>query len=545
MRSTTAQLQSRCRGQVSSSTMISWGNYIWGWDRLIPKALYISWPDYSAYLEEYHRRNIAVVRDMADLAEACLVKEEQLVSEWKKNRMTSGEEMVLPMRKSIVLSCLIHQRARSVIVCAYLGAVLDGASRFRKSTLRDDVSGAALLCIAKEDDLTCELLRRGADPTDDYLVDQGIEIRMCALCLMNRGTSDNFVAATAAMLGMAREAEMMCAWMSKNNKPVDYYDDLIPDEIMDSRRIRYYTLNLMIEILEESSVAAAVGHKIDKEEPANRNGPGSDGDGIPADGAANSTGGGINSDALNSQSKKNIEGGEKSKRKEESLLEKLWGWERLLPLHGSVKWSDYRSYLEEYHDDSQISTCAEMCAAVVRFCVEMEEELQSKWKIRVRLSTADTLPVSTIIQSSLIKEFALSICGRGGELCVPSAIAFVCITKEADLMCELLKHGAKPSDDIVQQSSVIRVCALGIVNHLRRHQPVALVAAMVGMANGATKMCDWMKRENKLVTFSLSEPNELEDCRLIRIKALDVMTSILHEHSFPSSKMRNDAVAYE
>uniref|UniRef100_M8BC46 Uncharacterized protein n=1 Tax=Aegilops tauschii TaxID=37682 RepID=M8BC46_AEGTA len=479
--------------------------------KLIPKALYISWPDYSAYLEEYHRRNIAVVRDMADLAEACLVKEEQLVSEWKKNRMTSGEEMVLPMRKSIVLSCLIHQRARSVIVCAYLGAVLDGASRFRKSTLRDDVSGAALLCIAKEDDLTCELLRRGADPTDDYLVDQGIEIRMCALCLMNRGTSDNFVAATAAMLGMAREAEMMCAWMSKNNKPVDYYDDLIPDEIMDSRRIRYYTLNLMIEILEESSVAAAVGHKIDKEEPANRNGP----------------------------------GGEKSKRKEESLLEKLWGWERLLPLHGSVKWSDYRSYLEEYHDDSQISTCAEMCAAVVRFCVEMEEELQSKWKIRVRLSTADTLPVSTIIQSSLIKEFALSICGRGGELCVPSAIAFVCITKEADLMCELLKHGAKPSDDIVQQSSVIRVCALGIVNHLRRHQPVALVAAMVGMANGATKMCDWMKRENKLVTFSLSEPNELEDCRLIRIKALDVMTSILHEHSFPSSKMRNDAVAYE
>ena len=145
---------------------------------------------------------------------------------------------------------------------------------------------------------------------------------------------------------------------------------------------------------------------------------------------------------MNSQSQKNTEGGEQSKRKEESLLEKLWGWERLLPLHGSIKWSDYRSYLEEYHDDSQISTCAEMCAAGVRFCLEMEEALQSKWKSRVRLSTADTLPVSTIIKSSLIKEIALSIYGRGGELFVPSAIAFVCIAKEADLMCELLKHGA-------------------------------------------------------------------------------------------------------
>ena len=107
----------------------------------------------------------------------------------------------------------------------------------RKSTLRDDVSGAALLCIAKEADLTLELMRHGTDPTDDYLVDQGIEIHMCALCLMNGGTSVNFVATTAAMLGMAREAKMVCAWMCKNNKPIDFYDDLIPDEIMDSCRI--------------------------------------------------------------------------------------------------------------------------------------------------------------------------------------------------------------------------------------------------------------------------------------------------------------------
>jgi hypothetical protein len=56
-----------------------------------------------------------------------------------------------------------------------------------------------LKCIAKEADLTCQLLRRGADPVDDYLVNQGREIRMCALSLMNC-TSDSSVAASGALL---------------------------------------------------------------------------------------------------------------------------------------------------------------------------------------------------------------------------------------------------------------------------------------------------------------------------------------------------------
>jgi hypothetical protein len=55
---------------------------------------------------------------------------------------------------------------------------------------------------------------------------------------------------------------------------------------------------------------------------------------------------------------------------------------------------------------------------------------------------------------------------------------FKCITKEADLMCELLKHGAKPLGDIVEQSRVIRMCALGLVN-LKGHKSITSAAAMV------------------------------------------------------------------
>jgi hypothetical protein len=132
------------------------------------------------------------------------------------------------------------------------------------------------------------------------------------------------------------------------------------------------------------------------------------------------TRGGI-SDVLNSHYKKNTEGGEKTKKMRmekgnreanrynygyygisifllkyasyvkkkwycfvsEDLFEKLWGWERLLPLSGSVKWTDNRSYLEEYYnrnasdfvdgalanqnpEDSQISNNAYMGASLAK-----------------------------------------------------------------------------------------------------------------------------------------------------------------------------------
>jgi hypothetical protein len=55
-----------------------------------------------------------------------------------------------------------------------------------------------------------------------------------------------------------------------------------------------------------------------------------------------------------------------------------------------------------------------------------------------------------------------------------------------------------------------------------------------GIAKEAQKMCDWMKRENKLVTFSLYEPHELQEGLWIRARTLDVLISILLESSFPS-----------
>uniref|UniRef100_K4AME7 Uncharacterized protein n=1 Tax=Setaria italica TaxID=4555 RepID=K4AME7_SETIT len=97
-------------------------------------------------------------------------------------------------------------------------------------------------CIAKEADLTCELLRHGASPSDDYLINQSSEMR----------------------IGVSKEAETMCKWMREN----DMLLDVLPEDLEDSRIIRIQTLYVMIDILEKSSSSAASGNKIDKEESA-------------------------------------------------------------------------------------------------------------------------------------------------------------------------------------------------------------------------------------------------------------------------------------
>nr|TKW10699.1 hypothetical protein SEVIR_6G183700v2 [Setaria viridis] len=109
-------------------------------------------------------------------------------------------------------------------------------------------------------------------------------------------------------------------------------------------------------------------------------------------------------------------------------------------------------------------------------------------------------------------------------------------------MCELLKHGAGPTDDIIQQSSVIRMCALSLV-HLQGSHAFDAAATMVGITKECKLMCDWIRKEDKLITFGIFPRHELLECCLIRIRTLDVMLTILKGSSFPSSKMWRDLMA--
>jgi len=58
---------------------------------------------------------------------------------------------------------------------------------------------------------------------------------------------------------------------------------------------------------------------------------------------------------------------------------------------------------------------------------------------------------------------------------------------------------------------------------------------------GITKECelmsDWIRKEEKLITFGGFQRHELEECRLIRSRTLDVMLTIMKGFFFPSSKV--------
>ncbi|KAM0858762.1 hypothetical protein ACQ4PT_047621 [Festuca glaucescens] len=197
------------------------------------------------------------------------------------------------------------------------------------------------------------------------------------------------------------------------------------------------------------------------------------------------------------------------------LLGKLWGWDKLLPMGGSVSWSHYSAYLEEYlrrnadavssiaglaqtclnSEEELVSECkiqmksetllmrksivlsclirervnsfirtgcshshvsgaalliaknSHMGAALAKSCLKMEEELMYEWKTLVKRSMNDTLPISTIIQISLIKELALSVCSSGGELFAPFGVAFVYHLDEPTMAEKLVALNLLPELD--------------------------------------------------------------------------------------------------
>ncbi|KAL6840988.1 hypothetical protein ACP4OV_029248 [Aristida adscensionis] len=167
------------------------------------------------------------------------------------------------------------------------------------------------------------------------------------------------------------------------------------------------------------------------------------------------------------------------------LLERAWGWERLVPLDRSqVDMATYIKYLEEYYNHNALDYVAapdqnprnwplkstasapapsaatngeNVLAAVSEF---MEQVLLSQWKSRYpdRKDHAHA-----IVQGNLIIEHARSIIYAWGEFSAITAAALVCIAKEADLIREFLRHGAKADDSFIMQSTNLRTIVLTLM----------------------------------------------------------------------------------
>ncbi|KAF8654584.1 hypothetical protein HU200_061782 [Digitaria exilis] len=423
--------------------------------------------------------------------------------------MLWGWEMLLPY--NVYTDCLIKEFADKV--------------RCQGKTL-SYVSTAALLCITKETDLICKMLSVDAKPSS-YTIIRSTKIRMCALSLTSHQLRDS-VPAAAAMLGIMKEADKICDWIVHNGKAFNVNDENLDHDFELGPQVRQGTLHFMTSLLQMSPFAvsaavAAAEQKPVEEKYSSGNIPRNDENCIAPAEAANSTRGSTQEQekiiSTKSSRKRRMEDADEASDKELgsytslNTFAKTWLWDRLVPLRSPTGWSDYSNYLRQCYNRnaSVVAEVTGSLAASAEVCLKKEE---------------------------------LASC------------------KEAELICELLKHGANRTDCIIEQSIMIRMCALSLM-HLEGSHAIDAAGAMLGITVECKLMCDWIKKEgskirapamviaeglstpvaaalNSFGTFTRYEPLE---CRVMRARILDVMLSILKESSFPSSKMWLDLVA--
>ncbi|KAM0888379.1 hypothetical protein ACQ4PT_028387 [Festuca glaucescens] len=106
-----------------------------------------------------------------------------------------------------------------------------------------------------------------------------------------------------------------------------------------------------------------------------------------------------------------------------------------------------------------------------------------------------------------------------------------CIAKEAVFASELLRRGAKGTDDEIEACNFIRQCALSLmdIRGLASATSVA-VASMVGVAKEAKLMCEWMREADELYVYSSYHPfHKVGNRRCIRISTLEVIEYVLEK----------------
>lgn len=154
------------------------------------------------------------------------------------------------------------------------------------------------------------------------------------------------------------------------------------------------------------------------------------------------------------------------------LLERIWGWERLLPeVHSSVEWHDYKTYLVQYLEKNaeKVATGKEALVAAVSGCIEAERRF-----IRIcdRFLSYEELCLTEAIKNRA------RLVQSDGEY--PAAAAtLLAITKEAELMCEMEIHGYSTSA-MRALAHQIRQAAFNLILY-GGSESAAVTAAMVGL----------------------------------------------------------------
>ncbi|TVU20257.1 hypothetical protein EJB05_36460 [Eragrostis curvula] len=249
------------------------------------------------------------------------------------------------------------------------------------------------------------------------------------------------------------------------------------------------------------------------------------------------------------------------------LVEKAWGWQRLLPyIPGGADWRSYKVYLEEYarQNDGEVaalcannkpdkdrnyfahaarcanmrpgldahtvaSDCNAVCAdSAARLCIDVEHEF--RW--------SNYLPIEEVDLSNEIEDFANRMIKSASEYSPTAVAGLVCIAKETELLVELVDVSRFKTTDLIDLSKKVR---RSVFNLILRAEPEssAAIGAMVGLAKEAKFLRYLLSREDPYIE------RELDLCGMIRTYTEKVFTMLLEEFACktPSNGVGNNTPA--
>ncbi|KAM0910159.1 hypothetical protein ACQ4PT_014313 [Festuca glaucescens] len=232
------------------------------------------------------------------------------------------------------------------------------------------------------------------------------------------------------------------------------------------------------------------------------------------------------------------------------IFEDAWGWERILPQDDFCSMPFYLNYLKEYlwRNGTDYVTAADgtsnpenwpleirevgavtegrrngkdALTTAAEFCLDMEQQFMSEYE------SQPICNVNVKLLSERIQERACYVIHMGREFSEPAAASLVCIANEAALASELLRHGAKATDNAFILCNYIRQCALSLM-YIEGPYSDASAAAMVGVAKEAKMIREWMVTKKELFLFgTYTRYHEMGLCDSVRTSTFGVMKYIL------------------
>ncbi|KAM0836817.1 hypothetical protein ACQ4PT_062082 [Festuca glaucescens] len=236
------------------------------------------------------------------------------------------------------------------------------------------------------------------------------------------------------------------------------------------------------------------------------------------------------------------------------IFEDAWGWERILPQDDFCSMPFYLNYLKEYllRNRTDYVTAADgtsnpenwpleirevgavtegrrngkdALTTAAEFCLDMEQQLMSEWE------SQPIRNVNVKLLSERIQERACYVIHMGREFSEPAAASLVCIANEAALASELLRHGAKATDNEFILCNYIRQCALSLM-YIEGPYSDASAAAMVGVAKEAKMIREWMATKKELFIFgTYTRYHKMGLCDSVRTSTFGVMKYILSNYT--------------